>query len=67
VLVHEPDELAAVTVMVFAAIVVLDFFDGVPLTVTQSPLVTELTASVTVLEKAVVVVQFTVVCPDVVL
>ena len=53
--------------MVFAAIVVLDFFDGVPVTVTQSPLVTELTASVTVLEKAVVVVQLTVVCPEVVL
>jgi uncharacterized protein YqfA (UPF0365 family) len=65
--VHEPDELAVVTVMVLAAIVVLDFFDGVPLTVTQSPLASEVTASVTVLEKAVVGVQFTVVCPDVVL
>ena len=64
---HEPDELAEVTVMVLAAIVVLDFFDGVPVTVTQSPLVTELTASVTVLEKAVVAVQLTVVCPEVVL
>jgi hypothetical protein len=45
--------------------VVLDFLAGVPVTVTQSPTATELTAKVTVWEKAVVEVQFTVVCPDV--
>ena len=63
-MVHEPDELAVFTVMVRAAIVVLDFFEGVPLTVTQSPLAIALTASVAVLENVVVVVQFTVVCPE---
>ena len=63
--VHEPDELAVFTVMVRAAIVVLDFFEGAPLTVTQSPLTMALTASVAVLENAVVVVQLTVVCPEV--
>jgi hypothetical protein len=31
--------------------VVFEFFDGVPVAVTQSPTVTELTASVTVLEN----------------
>ncbi len=58
--------LAVLTVIERAAIVVLDFFDGVPLTVTQSPAVSALTASVTVLEKVVVVLQFTVVCPELV-
>ena len=58
---HEPEELAVLTVMVRAAIVVLDLLDGVPLTVTQSPLASALTASVTVLENVVVVLQFTVV------
>jgi hypothetical protein len=62
--VHEPVELAVLTVMVRAAMVVLDFLDGVPLTVTQSPAASVLTASVTVLEKVVVVLQFTVVCPE---
>ena len=62
--VHDPDELAVFTVMVRAAIVVLDFFEGVPLTVTQSPLTIALTASVAVLENVVVVLQFTVVCPE---
>ena len=61
--VHEPVELAACTVMVRAAMVVLDVLDGVPLTVTQSPEASELTASDTVLENVVVLVQFTVVCP----
>jgi hypothetical protein len=61
---HDPEELAVLTVIVRAAIVVLDFLDGVPLTVTQSPALSALTASVTVLEKAVVVLQFTVVCPE---
>ncbi len=50
--------------MVRAAMVVLDFLEGVPLTVTQSPLANALTASVTDLEKVVDVVQFTVVCPE---
>ena len=63
-MVHDPDELAVFTVMVRAAIVVLDFFEGVPLTVTQSPLTIALTASVAVLENVVVVLQFTVVCPE---
>jgi hypothetical protein len=62
--VHDPDELAVLTVMVRAAIVVLDFFEAVPLTVTQSPLVSALTASVSVLENVVDDVQFTVVCPE---
>jgi hypothetical protein len=62
--VHEPAELAVVTVIVRAAMVVLDFFDGVPLTVTHEPLVSALTSSVTVLEKVVDAVQLTVVCPE---
>jgi hypothetical protein len=49
--------------MVVAAIVVFDFFDGVPKMVTHSPVVMELTCRVTVLVNAVVEVQFTVVCP----
>jgi hypothetical protein len=65
--VHEPEELAVVTVMVRAAIVVLEVFDAVPLTVTQAPLASELTAWVTVLEKVVVGVQLTVVWPEVAL
>ena len=43
---------------------VLDFFDAVPVTETQSPAARELTASVTVLENCVVGVQLTVVCPE---
>jgi hypothetical protein len=62
--VHDPVELAVVTVMVRAAIVVLDVLDGVPFTVTQSPAASVLTAWVTVLENVVVVLQFTVVCPE---
>ncbi len=49
--VHEPLELAVVTVIERAAMVVLDFFEGVPVTLTQSPAATALTASVTVLEN----------------
>jgi hypothetical protein len=52
-----------VTVIARAAMVVLDFFDADPVAVTQSPTVTELTVSVTLLENVVVVVQFTVVWP----
>ena len=52
-----------VSVMLFAAIVVLDFFDADPVAVMQSPTVTELTVSVTLFENVVVDVQFTVVWP----
>jgi hypothetical protein len=62
--VQVPDELAVLTVMVRAAMVVLEFFDGVPLTVTHEPLVSALTASETDLEKVVDEVQLTVVCPE---
>jgi hypothetical protein len=61
--VHDPVELACVTLMVSTAIVVFDFFDGVPVAVTQLPTVMELTASDTVLENCVVGVQLTVVWP----
>jgi hypothetical protein len=44
--------------------VVLDFLEGVPLTVTHEPLVSALTASVTDLENVVDVVQVTVVWPE---
>ena len=52
------------TVMLRAAMVVLDDLDGVPVTVTQSPVAKVLTVSVTVLENWVVDVQLTVVCPE---
>jgi hypothetical protein len=61
--VHDPVELACVTLMVSAAMVVFDVFDGVPVAVTQLPTVMELTASDTVLENCVVGVQLTVVWP----
>jgi hypothetical protein len=61
--VHDPVELACVTLMFSAAMVVFDFFDGVPVAVTQLPTVMELTASDTVLENCVVGVQLTVVWP----
>jgi hypothetical protein len=60
---HEPVELACVTVMLSTAMVVFDFFDGVPVALTQLPTVMELTASDTVLENCVVGVQVTVVWP----
>jgi hypothetical protein len=60
---HEPVELAGATVMLCTAMVVFDFFDGVPVAVTQLPTVMELTASDTVLENCVVEVQLTVVWP----
>jgi hypothetical protein len=47
--------------IVLAAIVVLEDFDGVPVTVRQSPTATALWVWVTVWEKVVVPVQFTVV------
>ena len=48
-----------------AATVVLDFFDGVPVTVRQSPTVTALRVSVAVSENVVLAVQLTDVCPSV--
>jgi hypothetical protein len=62
--VQEPVELAVVTLTERTAIVVFELFDGVPVAVTQEPTVTELTASLTVLENCVVEVQFTVVWPE---
>lgn len=61
--VQEPDAGAGSIVMERAAMVVFDFFDVVPVAVTQSPAVTELTVSVTVLLKVVVPVQDTDVWP----
>jgi len=61
--VQDPVEVGLCTVMLRAAIVVLDDFDGVPVTVTQSPAVSEVTDSDTVFENCVEVVQFTVVWP----
>jgi hypothetical protein len=61
--VHVPELFGMLTVMLRAAIVVLDFFDAVPVAVTQSPGAIAPTDSVTVLENWVVVVQFTVVWP----
>lgn len=62
--VHDPLDDGVVTVMLRAAMVVLDFFDAVPVTETQSPAASELTACVTVLENVVMVSQLTVVCPE---
>jgi hypothetical protein len=61
--VHDPVDEAVVTVMLRAAMVVFDDLEGVPVTVTQSPDVSELTAWVTVCEKVVDDVQLTAVCP----
>jgi hypothetical protein len=58
---HWPLEFGVLTVIERAAMVVLDFFDAVPVTVMQSPVASALTASVTDLENCVVVVQSTVV------
>jgi hypothetical protein len=60
---QDPDVEAGATEMLRAAMVVLDDFDGVPVTVTQSPAVRTLTASDTVFENCVVGVQLTVVWP----
>jgi hypothetical protein len=49
-------------VMERAAIVVFDFFDGVPVTVKQSPTATALSVSVAVSENVVLAVQVTAVC-----
>ena len=60
---HEPLDVGVMTVMDRAAIVVLDFFEAVPVAETQSPTAKELTVSDTVLENEVVDVQLTVVWP----
>jgi hypothetical protein len=60
---HDPFEVALETVMERAAMVVLDFFDCVPVTVTHSP-ANALMAWLTVLENFVVEVQLTVVWPE---
>lgn len=62
-LLHEPVDVGDVTLIERAEMVVLDFFDAVPVTVTQLPVVSELTDSVTLLENCVVGVQLTVVWP----
>ena len=59
VAVHEPFEAGVVTVILRAAMVVLDFFETVPVTETQSPAASALTASDAVLENCVVDVQLT--------
>jgi hypothetical protein len=64
---HVPDDVAVLIVMDRAATVVLDFFDGVPVTVRQSPTATALRVCVAVSEKVVVAVQLTEVWPSVVL
>jgi hypothetical protein len=61
--VQDPVDEGLRSVMLRAAIVVLDVFDGVPVTVTQSPAASELTDSDTVFENCVEVVQLTVVWP----
>lgn len=58
---QDPDVEAGATEMLRAAMVVLDDFEGVPVTVTQSPTVRTLTASDTVFENCVEGVQLTVV------
>ena len=60
---HDPVELACVTLMFSTAMVVFDFFDGVPVADTQLPTVMELTASDAVFENCVMGVQLTVVWP----
>jgi hypothetical protein len=61
--VQDLDVEAGATEMLRAAMVVLDDFDGVPVTVTQSPGVRTPTASDTVIENCVASVQLTVVWP----
>jgi hypothetical protein len=61
---HVPDAVGWLIVIERAATVVLDFFDGVPVTVRQSPAATALTVSVAVSENVVVGVQLTDVCPS---
>ncbi len=61
--VQDPVDEGLRSVMLRAAIVDLDVFDGVPVTVTQSPAASELTDSDTVFENCVEAVQLTVVWP----
>jgi hypothetical protein len=65
--VQVPDEDGLLIVIERAAMVVLDFLAGVPVTVRQSPIATALTVSVAVSENVVDAVQLTDVCPAVVL
>jgi hypothetical protein len=60
---HKPLAPGAATVILCAAMAVLDVFVAFPVTDTQSPAARALTASVVVLENWVVVVQVTVVWP----
>jgi hypothetical protein len=62
-----PDDVVLLIVMDRAATVVLDFFDGVPVTVRQSPTATALRVSLAVSENVVLAVQLTEVCPSVAL
>jgi hypothetical protein len=62
---HVPDDVGLLIVMDRAATVVLDFFDGVPVTVRQSPTATAFRVSVAVSENVVLGVQLTAVCPSV--
>jgi hypothetical protein len=64
---HVPDAVGLLIVIDRAATVVLDFFDGVPVTVRQSPTATALRVSVAVSENVVLGVQLTAVCPSVAL
>jgi hypothetical protein len=59
--VHDPDDDAGWIEMVLAVIVVFDFFDGVPVTDTQSPVAIADFDSSTACEKVVDPVQLTVV------
>jgi len=60
---QDPVDEGLRTTMVRATIVVLEDFDGAPVTVTQSPAASELTGPETVFENCVEVVQLTVVWP----
>jgi hypothetical protein len=54
-----PDDVAVLIVIDRAATVLLDFLDGVPVTVRQSPTATTLSVSVAVSENVVLAVQLT--------
>jgi hypothetical protein len=61
---HEPDDEGWLIVMDRAAMVVLDFLEGVPVTMRQSPVATALRVLVAVWLKVVDGVQVTEVCPS---
>ncbi len=62
--VHEPDDEGWLIVMERAAMVVLDFLEGVPVTVRQSPVDTSLRVLAAVWLNVVDAVQVTEVCPS---